>query len=137
MRVAYIEACMDELPPLSIPTNKLAEAMGPWRQGMVVDVSEVEMQQQALKEAVKTLKKNIAAIRDRGVTAPEFDAALDEYIAHLDEQMARGENLLALIRRENPPGFAAASEAHELLMEGDARERAVLQLLALRAQEAR
>lgn len=137
MRVAYIEACMNELPALSIPAKKLGEATGIWLQGEEADVAEVEERHEALKAAVETLKKNIAAIRERGGTAPEFDAALDEYIVHLDEQMGRGGELLELIRSENPPGFAAASKAHDLLMEGNAREKAVLQLLALRAQEAR
>ncbi|MEM7010805.1 MAG: hypothetical protein AAF585_04905 [Verrucomicrobiota bacterium] len=137
MRVAYIEACMNELPALSIPAKKLGEATGVWLQGEEADVAEIEKRHETLKAAVENLKKNVAAIRERGVTAPEFDAAFDEYVVHLDEQMARGEKLLELIRSENPPGFAAASKAHELLLEGDAREKAVLQLLALRAQEAR
>ena len=128
---------MDELPALSNPAKKLGEATGIWLQGEEADVAEVEKRHEALKAAVETFKKNIAAIRERGVTAPEFDAALDEYITHLNEQMARGEELLELIRSENPPGFASASRAHELLMEGNARETAVWQLLVLRAQEAR
>ena len=135
-RVAYIEACMAELRPLERTGKELGDALTPWLQGEAGDLAVIEAKFALMKGAAENTNTNIASHRALHlVSAPDFDAAMDDYLDHLNKTVAETAAVVGAAKENNPGDVVAIIDAVEAQIAARAREQRVLQALLIREQE--
>ena len=129
-RESYVEDCMAELGPLGPAGKNLGEALQPWMQGGEADLDRVNATYDRMVKVVGEASHKLDQLRSEPPAGVDrFDAAMADYLDHLDELAAFASATVESVRADNPGDFPVVSAAVQELTRLGEQEQAVLRAL--------